>query len=135
MELNQAIEKIREVGTNGINCDIETEDIVNKLIDWSTRFKFEVLDVDDATVEIKLESLPDNLTDFCQEVYEFCPDTIDQGYGCIVDMIETAEESGTPIDPENLELIQGLDPEAEDFGLKVMERDLPRIMALTLWWD
>jgi hypothetical protein len=135
MELNQAIDKIREFGTNGINCDVDTDDIVDKLINWSKRFKFEILEIDHATVGIKLESLPDNLSDFCKEIYEFCPDTIDQGYGCLADMIEMAEEIGEDIDPANLELVEGLDPESEDFGLQVMERDLPRIMAITLWWD
>lgn len=135
MNLNQAIDKIREVGTNGINYDVDTNDIVDRLTDWSKRFKFDVLAVDHATVELKLESLPDNLSDFCKEVYEFCPDTIDQGYGCLAEMIEAAEEMGEAIDPINLELIDGLDPAADDFGLKVMERDLSRTMSITLWWD
>lgn len=135
MELNQAIEKIRELGTNGANSDVETEDIVARLMNWSTRFKFEVLEIDHATVELKLDSLPEDLADFCKEVYEFCPDTIDQGYGCLAEMIEMAEEMGEDLDPTNLELIHGLEPNAEDFGLKVMERDLPRVMAITLWWD
>ena len=135
MELNQAIDKIREVGTNGINYDVETDDIVKRLINWSKRFRFEVLEVDHATVALKLESLPENLANFCQEVYEFCPNTIDQGYDCLSDMIEMAQERGKEIDPAYLELMNGLDPEAQNFGLKLMEKDLPRVMQLTLWWD
>lgn len=135
MELNEAIENILQVGTNGINYDVETQDIVDRLIDWSNRFRFEVLEVNGATVKLKLDSLPDNLSNFCKEVYEFCPDTIEQGYGCLAEMLEMAEELGQEVDPVNLELIEGLDPESEDFGLRVMERDLPRIMEITLWWD
>lgn len=135
MEFSQAIEQIREFKTNGINCDIDTEDIVDKLIDWSKRFKFEVVEVDHATVALKLETLPDNLADFCREVYEFCPDVIDQGYDCIPDIIEMAEEDSEASDPVLVELIKDLDPESEDFGLKLMEKDLPNIMAITLWWD
>ena len=135
MELNQAIEAIRECGTNGINCDVETDDIVERLMDWSQRFRFEVTEIDHATVKLKLASLPDNLSDFCQEVYEFCPDIIDQGYGCLGEMLEMAEETGQGVDPVYLEMVKGLDPSADDFGLIVMERDLPRVMAITLWWD
>ncbi|MGP1371558.1 MAG: DUF4253 domain-containing protein [Almyronema sp.] len=135
MDLNQAIDQIRQIGTNGINCDVDTNDIVERLLDWSKRFRFEVLEVDQATVHLKLYSLPENLADFCQEVYEFCPDVIDQGYGCLAEMIEMSQEMGDEIDPANLELVDGLDPEAEDFGLKVMAKDLPRTMALMLWWD
>ncbi|WP_299414875.1 DUF4253 domain-containing protein [Acaryochloris sp. IP29b_bin.148] len=135
MELDQAIEKIRELGTNGINCDVETDDIVQRLTDWSHRFEFEVVDVDHATVAINFSTLPEKLSEFCQEVYEFCPDVLEQGYDCLPDMLEMAEEQGTEVDPSVLELIQGLDPEEEDFGLRVMERDLPQNMKLTLWWD
>ncbi|WP_299484826.1 DUF4253 domain-containing protein [Acaryochloris sp. IP29b_bin.137] len=135
MELNQAIEKIRKLGTNGINCDVETEDIVQRLMNWSRRFEFEVVEVDHATVAITFASLPEDLSEFCQEVYEFCPDVLEQGYDCLPDMLEMAEEQGTEVDPSVLELMQGLDLKDEDFGLKVMERDLPRNMKLTLWWD
>lgn len=46
-----------------------------------------------------------------------------------------AEESGRAVDPAMLELMNGLDPGDENFGLKAMERDLSWVMALTLWWD
>ncbi|ABW31620.1 hypothetical protein AM1_A0111 (plasmid) [Acaryochloris marina MBIC11017] len=39
MELNQSIRKIQELGTNGINCDVETEDIVDRRIAWPQRFE------------------------------------------------------------------------------------------------
>ncbi len=135
MELNQAIKEILECRTDGSNYDIETEDIVERLTDWSKKFKFEVLEVDYATVKLKLESLPENLADFCQEIYEFCPDVIEQEYATLAYKLSKDKELGEVIEPENLALIDGLDPEAEDFSLRVMERNLPRVMKLTLWWD
>lgn len=135
MDLLQAFEKIWKLGTSGINYDVETEDIIQRLMDWSHRFEFEVMEVDHATVALSLKSLPDQLTEFCQEVYEFCPDTIEQGYDCLPEMLEMAEEQGDEVDPSVLDLMRGLDPEEEDFGLKVMERDLLQNMKLTLWWD
>ncbi|ABW32447.1 DUF4253 domain-containing protein [Acaryochloris marina] len=78
-ELTQAIKKIRKLGTNGINCDVETEDIVDRLIAWSQRFEFEVVEVDHATVGINFSTLPEDLSEFCQEVYEFNPDVLEQG--------------------------------------------------------
>ena len=135
MDFNAAIAAIKANDTNGINYDVTTEDIIAKLTDWSDRIKFEILEVDHATVVLKFETLPENLSEFCQEIYEFCPDTIEQGYGCLGDMLEMSEEYGHDIPPEMLELIKGLDPSAEDFGLKAMEKDLPRGKSLTLWWD
>ena len=134
MEFNAAIDKIKELETNGINCDVTTEDIINRLTAWSQQFDFEITDVDHATVKLSLKELPDNLASFCKEVYTFCPDTVDQGYGCIFDLIEHAEMLGPP-QPELIELVEGLDPEDELYGLKVMERDLARKGELVLWWD
>lgn len=34
-----------------------------------------------------MDHLPNDLTKFTNEVYEFCPDVIDQGYGEMKDMI------------------------------------------------
>ncbi|WP_353258678.1 DUF4253 domain-containing protein [Prochlorothrix hollandica] len=135
MELSQALDQIRACGTNGLNYDVDTEAIVARLLNWSQRFKFDVVEVDSATVILKLESLPENLPEFCQEVYEFCPDTLEQGYDCLPDLLELAQDSGEAIDPALLDLLQDLDPTADDFGLRAMEKDLPRTMALTLWWD
>ena len=135
MNFTEAIASIKANHTNGINYDVTTDDIIAKLTQWSEQIKFEVTEVDHATVKLYLETLPENLAEFCQEVYEFCPDTIEQGYGCLGDMIEMSEEYGHEIPPEMLELMKGLDPSAEDFGLKAMEKDLPRVKALTLWWD
>lgn len=135
MELETAILKIREAHTDGINYDITTEDIINKLQEWSQRCDFTIDSVNHNTIEVKFQSLPTNLKAFCQEIYNFCPDVIDQGYDCIPDMIEIAENMGESVNQDIQELVAGVDLEAEDCGLQLMEKDLPRIMKLTLWWD
>ncbi|WP_071880727.1 DUF4253 domain-containing protein [[Leptolyngbya] sp. PCC 7376] len=135
MDLNQAFNQIRTLGTNGINCDVTTENIIERLSTWSKNFEFDVLEIDYATVKLAFKTMPKELRKFCEEVYEFCPDTIDQGYGCLMDLIEIAEAHGQQIPPENLELMEGLDPDSDDFGLEVMQRDLLRTKTLTLWWD
>jgi len=135
MKFDDAVSKMKEVGTNGVNYDIHAEDIIEQLTKWSAHMEFEVTEIDRSYVKLKLFSLPNNLPEFCREVYEFCPDTIDQGYGAIAESLEMAEETGTDIDPKLWKLAEGLDPESEDFGLKIMERDLPDKMALMLWWD
>jgi hypothetical protein len=39
-----------------------------------------------------MEQLPPDLKKFTKEIYEFCPDVIDQGYGSMKDMIKSYKE-------------------------------------------
>ena len=44
MELSEALLKIREAQTDGINCDVTTEDIIAKLEEWNKQCKFSTND-------------------------------------------------------------------------------------------
>jgi hypothetical protein len=135
MELNEAIARIQALQTSGANYDLTTEDIIERLRDWATRCDFTVDEVEADRIELDFQSLPENLEEFCEEVYEFCPDTVDQGYGTIGEMIESAEEMDEDIDEDTEELVDGVDLDAEDYGLELMKRDLEKKMHLSLWWD
>jgi len=135
MELNEAIARIQALQTSGANYDLTTEDIIERLRDWATRCDFTVDEVESDRLELDFQSLPENLEAFCEEVYEFCPDTVDQGYGTIGEMIESAEEMDEDVDEDTEELVNGVDMDAEDYGLELMKRDLEKKMHLSLWWD
>ena len=72
---------IQLIGTNGVNYDLYNDDIINKLKEWDSQigFKFEVIDV--SRIQASMDKLPKDISKFTAEVYEFCPDVIDQGYG------------------------------------------------------
>lgn len=74
--------------TNGINYGVETSDIITKLTQWQQQFSFTIVGVDYDLVEIILDTLPSDVDAFAQEVYEFCPDIVEQGTDTVEALVE-----------------------------------------------
>lgn len=72
--------------TDGINYGLENKDIIEKLTDWDNRYGIEILGADYDWIDIELKNNIDNIPAFAQEVYEFCPDAVDQGVGEIEEL-------------------------------------------------
>lgn len=65
--------------TDGINHDYENDDIVAKISEWNERFGLNVVGCGRDWLELEFKKLPTDLDAFSEEVYEFCPDSVDQG--------------------------------------------------------
>ncbi len=76
-------ESLRIFKTNGSNYGFDTEEVIEKLKKWDSLYGIEIKGVDKDWVYITLNKLPSNLNDFSKEIYEFCPDTVEQGVGSI----------------------------------------------------
>jgi len=127
--------ELREKQTNGANCDIHTEDIIGQLRRWDEKCDFTIGEVGFDRVELTITRLPDDLDTFVGEIYKICPDTVEQGFGCVADEIEMYEETDQEI-PEHLQdLVRGVDLEGEDYGLELMKRSLQKSPRIVLWWD
>lgn len=74
--------------TNGINHGHENGDIVAKLAGWKKAFGFVVLGVGMDWTHLKFDRMPDDVAAFANEVYEFCPDSVDQGAGDVESLAE-----------------------------------------------
>ena len=121
--------------TNGINCDITTEDVIEKLTQWDELYGIEISEVEYDRVIVKFSRLPENLAALAMEIYEFCPDVIDQGYGCMDDMLAINNPEQNVLDEETQQLIQGVDFTDENFGLKILQNALKMSPEVFLWWD
>lgn len=117
---------IRDAKTRSENHDLETADIISRLEEWKEFCDFEIIDAEEDSVTLKFKSLPDDLDNFAEEVYDFAPDVVDQEFGAIDEEDE---------DDEIGELADDLDPDDPDFGLKVLVNSLRRDRRLQLWWD
>lgn len=126
---------LRKNGTGGPNVDVSTEDVIKKLEQWDSQYGIEISDVSHDRVLVKFSSLPDNLESFAKEVYEFCPDVVDQHFGCMDEMVEMMEESGQKIAPEIAELIEGVNLEDENFGEVLLQKSIRSTQSVSLWWD
>lgn len=133
--MNPKFKEVHEKRTNGINCEITNDDVIKQLTKWDEQFSICVSEIEADRITIHFENLPDELETLANEIYDFCPDVIDQGYGCMDDMIEMAEEHGQEIPSETQKLIEGIDFGDENFGLKILQRDLKDKQMIALWWD
>ncbi|MDB6111870.1 MAG: hypothetical protein JWR69_3620 [Pedosphaera sp.] len=126
---------LRESETNGANYDLDTPDIIARLKQWKTLCSFRIMGAESDTVDIEFETLPKEMDAFVKDLYDFCPDLVDQGTGCVGEMVEMAQETGEEIPAKLQELIKGVDFTDENYGLEILKRELQRDRTLKLWWD
>ena len=69
--------------TDGINHDLENEDIVNRISEWKSKYGLIVIGCGRDWLQVEFDKLPSDINAFADEVYEFCPDAVDQGVGTI----------------------------------------------------
>lgn len=124
--------------TNGINVDLTTADVIQKLMDWDQRFGITLSDIHHDRVSVHFDRLPGSpktLQEFSAEIYAFCPDIIDQGFGCMDEMLEMLDEQGLEADESTQALIEDVDFGDENFGLELLARSLTLAQRVDLWWD
>ena len=124
--------EIRKAGTNGANYDLDTDAIIARLTHWQALCSFTVANAKGDSVDITFTTLPNA---FVRDLYEFCPDLVDQGTGCVHEMVEAMEETGEELNPEMKALIEGVDFSDENYGLEILKREIQRTPSVTLWWD
>lgn len=74
---------LRALSTNGINYDIDTDQLIRMLAQWDRRYGIDIIGADGDWVEIKFHKLPKDVRNFAEEIYQFCPDSVDQGVGSV----------------------------------------------------
>lgn len=121
VKLDNHYQIVKFFGTGAGNYDLSNQDIINKLRDWEKLCEFEILGGGGDTLELAFKTLPDDLSAFAEDVYEFCPDLMDQGYvGPPLGEGATMEDLGRAMDEQTLE-------DLADY--------LERNKAVSFWWD
>ena len=120
-------------GTNGANYDLDTGGILRRLSDWSQRCDLAILGAGFDWVDLRFNTLPTNLEEFAEEVYDFCPDTLDQGIVLpLPEHRETLDESAF----QGLETLEEwMDNALGDQTTSDLANYLRRERRLYLWWD
>jgi hypothetical protein len=67
------------MGTNGWNYNISPDSIIVRLQRWDAAFGLDLQGVGFDWLEAEFGRLPPDMLAFAREVYEFCPDVVDQG--------------------------------------------------------
>jgi len=126
---------LKEQGTNGINYEVTTDELISKLQSWDKLYGISIEEVSHDRLVVNFADLPGNVASLAEEVYQFCPDVVDQGFGCMDDMVEMAEQSGHGLPDDMLELIEGVDFSKNDFGVVLLQRSIEINKSVSLWWD
>lgn len=77
---------LRYRGTNGLNYNLDNDDIVAKVEGWDAKYGANVIGCSRDWMHIEFDVLPSSVKLFADEVYEFCPDSVDQGVGSVKEL-------------------------------------------------
>ena len=88
-------EILRIKATNGINYDIENDEVIARLQKWNSSYPFDIIAADFDFVEAIFVKQPADMDAFAREVYEFCPDVVEQGVGTVKALADEMRRSGT----------------------------------------
>jgi hypothetical protein len=67
--------------TDGVNLNLSHQDVVKQLRAWDKELGLKLIGAGLDWAEFDMERLPSDLPGFCQKLYKFCPDIVDQGVG------------------------------------------------------
>ncbi len=110
--------------TNGANYDVMTSDILHKLDEWSQQCSFRIIGAGYDWIELEFASLPQDILAFAEDIYELCPDTLDQNV--------------VKAPPEGLseeELLDFIEDAIDEQDPEDLAEFLQREKRLFLWWD
>jgi hypothetical protein len=79
---------LRVAQSDAVNYGKETEDLIRKLTEYDRAYGIDIFHAETDTIEFRLTRLPDDLRRFSRDLYEFCPDIVDQG----VETVEALEQ-------------------------------------------
>jgi len=99
--------------SEGGDYNISNTEIVSTLRSWEKRCRFDIVGASDDWVALQFHSLPEDLCAFAEEVYRFCPDTVEQGTG----LMNESE------DPQAFAAARRLCPKLSRETLKVLDKD------------
>ena len=97
---NDPFAAVHAAATSAPNYETDNAAIIDRLTQWQSLCSFVVKSAKGDRIEIEFTTLPKDMDAFVRDLYDFCPDLVDQGTGCLHEMLEMAEEMGEEIDPE-----------------------------------
>lgn len=84
---------LRLAHSDAVNYELGTEALVRKLGQWDQTMGIHIYHAETDTIELTLRRLPSNPMEFAKEVYDFCPDIVDQGIGTKAELADAIRET------------------------------------------
>ena len=125
----------REHETSAPGYEPTTDEIIAAVENWDSEFGVVVSEVGSDRFTMQFQKLPADLDDLANALYVFCPNIIEQDFGCYPDILESADA----LPPEYIafvrEMSEGIDFTDEDFPFQLLKRSLLRSRQVTFMWD
>ena len=144
--------------SDGGNYGISTEDIIDRLMAWQQIATFDVVGASTDWVALVFSRLPEKICAFAEEVFDFCPDSVDQGVGLLREKTHPEkfaearrlcpEVSAKIADHDQIVLppLRAMNPElaaaamklngtSTEMGVRLLAHKLKTTRFLWLWWD
>ena len=74
---------LRVAQSDAVNYGMVAEDLIKKLNEYDRAYGIDIFHAETDTIELKLSKLPGDMPAFCEDLYKFCPDIVDQGVGSV----------------------------------------------------
>jgi hypothetical protein len=74
---------LRLAHSDAVNYDMTTESLVKKLRDYHRRVPIDIFHAETDTIELRLLAVPNDPQALAKDLYDFCPDIVDQGLGSV----------------------------------------------------
>jgi len=74
---------LRVARSDAVNYDMYAEDLIVRLKKYHEQIGIDIIHAETDTIDFECTSLPANIVAFCDDLYEFCPDIVDQGVGSV----------------------------------------------------
>ncbi len=81
-------EIVRHAKSDACNYDLTNENLIERLQKYDKEFGIDITHAETDTIDFELLRVPDNITLFTEDLYEFCPDLVDQGCGSVSALVE-----------------------------------------------
>lgn len=75
------LEYLKIIKTDGLNYDITSEEVLKRYVLWKTKYDLKLLGAGHDWLEAEILATDVNWKELAHEVYEFCPDIVEQGSG------------------------------------------------------
>ena len=86
---------VRTARTDASAYKLYNADLVKHLQDYDQKYGIDIFQAEGDGIQFHLKKLPDDLDDFVKDVYEFCPDVVDQGFGSLQALKEDIQRTST----------------------------------------
>ena len=93
-EGSSQLDALRHAASDAANYSLGTEDLVKRLARYHERYRIEVLHAETDTIEFDVCGEVDDWAAFAADLYEFCPDIVDQGVGSVEALHEVLIDTG-----------------------------------------